>query len=268
MSETNERMNIAIAYSANWLEYTLAEIFSIFKHNKSPVKIYLVSDEDGRPDSKIVKKLLDYFGIGYSIEFIDAEKLFDEKMPSKLNISSRFTKYAHYRLLFPLLIPEDKLLHIDADCVINGDLWDLWLTEMDDNYLVGREDMGANHYNLKKPIGLRPFDVYVNAGVLLMNLKKIREDNLPEKWFYEINNNRYQAGDQCVLNKTCKNKILPLDNEYNVSVSTGLNILKDDIKIMHYAGEKPFNSNKVTFPQFYFRNIKEYRKLIDGDASG
>jgi len=254
-----DRMNIAIIYSENWIEYALAEVYSIFKHNIAPIKIYLISDADGKPDTT---SILTHFGGGYEIEFIDAEERFKKKINSTINVSTRFTKYALYRLLLPELIQDDKLLHIDADIVVTGNIRELWDIDLGDNYMSGREDIGADQYNLKRPIGHKETDLYVNAGVLLMNLKKIREDKIMDKWLYEVNSKKYAAGDQCIINKICKNKIIPMNNKFNVSISTGLNVKKKDIRVIHYAGSKPFYTNDVPHPEFYFRNIKEYRKLF------
>jgi lipopolysaccharide biosynthesis glycosyltransferase len=252
-------MNIALIYSPNWAEYVAAEVYSIFKHNVAPIKVYLISDSDGEIDTN---SMLEYFGEGYETEFINAEELYNKRIPSTMNVSSRFTKYALYRLLLPHMIQDDKLIHIDADAIITGSIRELWDIDLDDNYMAGRIDIGADAYNLKRPIGLNENDTYVNAGVLLMNLKKIREDEIMDKWLYEVNNHKYAAGDQCIINKICKHKIIPMDNKFNVSISTGLNVLKEDIKIMHYAGEKCWNSNNVPYPQFWFRLIKEYRSLF------
>ncbi|QSF43539.1 glycosyltransferase family 8 protein [Paenibacillus tianjinensis] len=254
-------MNIAIIYSPNWAEWAAVETYSIFKTNEGNIKVYLISDKDGIFDASYIT---DPFGNRCKIEFINAEDKFKELIPSTVNVSSRFTKYALYRLMLPELVKDDKLLHIDADALVVGDVTDLYNTNIDDYYIAGAVDIHADHYNLKKPLGLTDKDVYVNAGVLLMNLRKIREDKIYDKWLYEVNTKKYMCHDQCILNKTCKKKIKLIDNKYNVSISTGLNLERENINIIHYAGnDKPWDKNSVPHPHFWFRTLKDYRKAFE-----
>lgn len=265
-TQKQERMNIAIIFSPNWKNYVAAELYSIFKHNPSPIKVYLISDKGGELDTS---QILNHFGEGYETEFINAEEPFKKYIITNKNVSSRFTKYALYRLLLPELIQDDKLLHIDADAMIVSNIREMYEMDLYDYYLAGAIDIGADAYNLKRPIGLSIHDNYVNAGVLLMNLKKIREDKLMKKWVNEANTKRFTCHDQCILNKICKNKILILDKKYNTSISTGLDITKEDVKIIHWAGSvKVWASNDVPFPSFWYRNIKEYKSLSDGVNNG
>lgn len=253
-------MNIAIIYSPNWAEWAAVEAYSIFKTNEGNIKVYLISDKDGIFDAS---HITDHFGNRCKIEFINAEDKFKELIPSTVNVSSRFTKYALYRLMLPELVKDDKLLHIDADALVVGDVTDLYNTNIDDYYIAGALDIHADHYNLKKPLGLTDKDVYVNAGVLLMNLKKIREDKIYDKWLYDINHKAFPTHDQDVINKSCRKNILLMDNKYNVSISTGLNVERDKVRVMHYAGtEKPFYNNNVPHPHFWFRTVKDYRKTF------
>lgn len=259
-----ETMNIALIYSPNWAEYIKVQAYSIFKNNLAPIKLYLISDEGGEFDTTYIT---DHFGEGYTIEFINAFESFKKKITTNMNVSTRFTKYALYRLLLPELISDDKLLHIDADTIVSGDLRELYDMDMGNSYITGAIDIHADHYNLKKPLGLKEKDSYVNAGVLLMNLSQIRQDKLQDKWIREANTTRYSAHDQCILNKTCKGKINLMNNKFNVSISTGLNVLKSEIVVMHYAGgDKPFTgNNNVPYPEFWFRTQREYRGLFGGD---
>lgn len=79
---------------------------------------------------------------------------------------------ACYRYLIPVLnLPYNKGIYLDCDVIVNGDLKELIDFEIGDSYLAGADDFAKSKY-LKK-IGL---DRYFNSGVLLMNLKKMREE--------------------------------------------------------------------------------------------
>lgn len=239
-------MNIAIVYSPNWSHYAAIEVYAIFATNPPPITIYAISDTGGEFK---VRNLRD----GYTVMFINLENLFADKIPSTVNVDGRFTKYALYRLLLPDVIQEDRVLYLDADTIVNGDIAGFYNMDLGDNFLAGVSDSGILD-SQKATIGLSPADTYINAGVTLMDLDKIRAAGLPELWLKEINARWYSCHDQDVINMTCKERIKLVDLKYNASLSTGLDIQADEIKIMHYAGiaeTKPWCSDKAPFYQIW-----------------
>ena len=100
---------------------------------------------------------------------------------------------------------------------------------------------------------------YVNAGMLVMNLKQIRKDNMTLK-FLELSKKNYTSQDQDVLNVACYGKIITLPPKFNAMIyrlKENSSLLRDLYKeediieannspyIIHYAGkEKPWNSKE------------------------
>ena len=76
---------------------------------------------------------------------------------------------------------------------------------------------------------------YINSGVCLLNLKKIREDNMVKKLNRFLNTHKLMYPDQDTINIVFKDKILFLDNKYNSSIFTGE---AQNFKIYHWAGDK------------------------------
>ncbi len=256
-------MNIAIVYSPDWSRYAAIEVYAIFATNPPPVKVYLVSDG---PCTVAFDRTVRLFGPGYSVEYIDMLPLYQEKITSDINVTSRFTKYVLYRLLFPYVIPEDKLLYIDADAIVNGDLTEMYNMDMGDYLLAGVPDCGDEQYGLKQAIGLSPEDIYINAGVALMNLAKMRELQLADVWVHEANTKRYHCQDQDIWNLTCRGRIREIDLAYNVSVSTGMDIEPEQIKICHYAGAadmKPWANPHVPFREIWRKWAEQYVKATN-----
>ncbi len=134
-----------------------------------------------------------------------------------------------------------------------------------------------NRENYSRRLRIKDMDQYINSGVLLVNTKKIREDNL-EKKFYEYIPYLKKIGsnfpDQDVINAVCYNKIKFLSPIYNYSTSLhrykgvmpkefleNFNA-KDKEKqiIIHYAGgDKPWKTNKVPF----FKDWEKYTKIYE-----
>lgn len=251
----DKAMNIAIAYSPNWAQYVRIAVYSLFKNNKGPIRVYLLSDEMGYIDLDPVCKL---FGKGYSFEFINVEKIFKHYIPSDINIDGRFTKYTLYRLLIPKFILEDRLLYIDADAMVVGDISKLYNLDLENCIIAGVQDTGIGPF--LKNIGFQYYDIYINAGVTLMDLKTIRELNLSDEWIEMVNKKFYDCHDQDILNITCKNRVKLIDPIYNVSLSTRSDIPDKDIRIIHYAGPKPWDSG-ATMKHFLWSNAYDnYRQ--------
>ena len=112
-------------------------------------------------------------------------------------ISSAFTK------VFPDL---DKLLAIDCDTIVTQDISELWDISLDDYYFAGVQETllsAVKHHG------------YINSGVLLVNLKKLREDGKDDEIIYAMNKYRYTYVSQDAINDVCKGKILFLPSIYN-----------------------------------------------------
>ena len=148
-----------------------------------------------------------------------------------------------FNRLFPNL---DKALYLDADLVINGSIEPLWELDLEGYYCAGVDDIFIRRINYRKILELAEKDVYINAGVLLLNLKDLRKDKIQEKLLQHtsiyINRDRYQ--DQDAINCICKGKIKLIPNIYNFTTSETLHTpeMLSDIIIIHYTGSiKPWH---------------------------
>jgi lipopolysaccharide biosynthesis glycosyltransferase len=238
-------INIVIAFSPNWSKYVLIEMYAIFKNNSSPITIYLLTDELDKQNIIEFDNVCDFFGEGYTYQYVDCRDAYARLIPSEINVEHRFSKYTLYRLLIPHLVNEDKILYLDADTLVTDDILEMYHAELSDNLLAGVIDIGSNPY--KPAIKFAQEDDYFNAGVTLMNLREIRRLNIHEQWTNEANTKLYTLHDQDIMNITCKHKYVSLPLIYNVSLSTGLDIEEADAKIIHYAGIKPWDSEETIF---------------------
>lgn len=95
----------------------------------------------------------------------------------------------------------DKVLYLDSDVLVLHDLNELYQTNIEGKYLAAVKDPSwffENTHVLELNLEKRGF--YFNAGVMLMNLKKIREDNLLAKLEDYTNNNFRTYMDQDAFN--------------------------------------------------------------------
>ncbi len=151
---------------------------------------------------------------------------------------SWISEVTYYRLLIPdLLLNEDKCLYLDSDVVVSEDLSSLYNTDICNYLLAG---VYALAYHLKesndtycKKVGLPDTSNYVNAGVLLMNLKKMREQNCTKKMMGLVSAN-LPSQDQDIINRICYGQIKKLPFRYNVQTK----YYKDELSIYSMCYEK------------------------------
>jgi lipopolysaccharide biosynthesis glycosyltransferase len=121
------------------------------------------------------------------------------------------------RLLADGLLPEsvEKILYLDGDTIAVGSLKELWETDLEGQVLGMVAEPTANHKR-KKELGLegRP---YYNSGMMLIDLKRWREEKAGEKIlkFYESRGGNLFAPDQDAISGAMADEILELMPKYN-----------------------------------------------------
>jgi lipopolysaccharide biosynthesis glycosyltransferase len=127
------------------------------------------------------------------------------------------TKATYYRLLIPDLIPDyDKVIYADVDIIFRMDLSEVYNKDYSDYYIAAALDMGLSQDQKHlDSIGVERWK-YLQAGFAILNLKKMREDNMVSV-FKDLAKNNYTYQDQDILNISCKGKIKFLPPCYNVN---------------------------------------------------
>ena len=200
----------------------------------------------------------------------------------------------YYRFLIQQVLPfYDKVLYLDSDIIINGDIAELYDTELGDNLLAAVHDIDfLGNLNVKH--GLRmgyatdvlhmknPYD-YFQAGVLVFNTRAMREHYTLQQWLEYASNPEYIYNDQDVLNAHCEGKVVFLDWSWNVMhdcanrVANVFSLAPNDTydaymasrqhpRIIHYAGfVKPWTDPDCDFASIYWKYAREtpfYERLL------
>ncbi len=119
----------------------------------------------------------------------------------------------------------------------------------------------------KKEVRKNPF--YVNAGMLVLNLKKIREMNIEDKFltYTKENIDKITKGDQEIINEVCKNQIKVLNESWNVQVSNFVNRSSYIInpKVIHFVSKnKPWKFGSYSyFKDYWFKYLQITPWAID-----
>ena len=194
-------------------------IHSILKNSEADFHFIVLSKDNFEKDSEELVSILEklYSNFVFEVRRVE-EEAFDN---AKIN-HGRLSQACYFRLLISKLVKEyDTCIYLDSDLLVNGDMQQLFQVDLEDCYLAGVRDchlsMQNSFYVSKHQIkmNLPTTEDYVNSGVLVMNLKKMREDNMVSQFLLQAEQvNPYE--DQDVLNICCygAKKILPL--KYNV----------------------------------------------------
>lgn len=209
----NKNLVVCYATDENYTKLVWCSLKSLLETNKTffdSIKIYIISDNIS---TNSLNKFLE-FELNYNcnLEFIDFEKI-NYGIENACSFQNGKTTYA--RLFIEKKIKEDKVLYLDCDTIINDSLFQLWNTDMGNSYIAGVLDLIAPQ--LKSGIGLSPHDLYINAGVLLINLKEWKKQNLEDSFvsYIKKKNGIIPCHDQGILNHVCKNHIKVIDCKYN-----------------------------------------------------
>lgn len=236
-------MIIAMCCTRNWYIYLITVLSAIFKNNEVK-KVYLFIEDDK---------------IGYikdkRVKFINVNSLKEYIIPGSPNYSTSYTKMSFMRCCFSKYLTEDKVLYLDVDTIVNSDISSLWNTPFEDSVLVGVKE-GGDWNNHLSTYGLN--GNYINSGVLLMNLKAIREEKLDDSMIELLNKNKYAYPDQDVINLVCRNRIKYVGSEFNSCETTGI---VENAKIIHYIrGNKGWMKTSPRSEIWY----KYYKEAIGG----
>lgn len=152
------------------------------------------------------------------IEFINVETII-RKYKDNFSINNHFTIETYYRFFLPRIFPKlDKVLYLDADTMIMKDISPLFNIDINGYYLGVTHDCeivrmsnlaGTEYFDyFTKTLGVK-IENYFQAGVMLVNLTQMRQDNITEKLISAlIKIGTPNFVDQDILNMVCQNNVL------------------------------------------------------------
>ena len=257
-------MDIFFAVNNDYVSKLCVTIFSILENNQqTPISFYVLNTNITNKSKKELEKLINRYS-NANIEYIQVDFSLFENFKTSIEYISKET---FFRYIIADVAPNlKKCLYLDADIVVNGNLSSLWQKDISDFYAAGVEDSYVQNIRHKEKLGLSAKDLYINAGVLLLNLENIRKNNITKELFNNTIKwqNKILFQDQDVINITLKNKIKPLDSIYNFMTE---NAKKEKNKrnnaiIIHYTGKcKPWMKGcKNKMRKIWLNYEKKYHK--------
>ena len=223
-----------------------------------PLLTDYISEKNKRRFSRVEKQ---YANCSIHYQLI-TEKIFDS---FHRNIDYLVSPVSYYRYIIPELYPQlDKALYLDGDLVVNGSLEKLWDTDITDYLCAGAHDLWVENINYKPQIGFSSDELYINAGVLLLNIPKMREEKIYEKLCETTISlgKQIQFQDQDIINIVCRGRVKELPERYNFTTENAIKHPeeRDRAVIVHYTGKmKPWSIWDCPNPQsrLYFDYLKK-----------
>lgn len=115
------------------------------------------------------------------IRFVDVSDAVARMGDNLDDITGTFSRGTLFRLLIPELLNAEKALYLDCDIAVNLDVAELWAIDIEDVSLAAVPDRSVKkaQHRLHEKVRCRVMrydaENYFNAGVLLMNLPRIRQ---------------------------------------------------------------------------------------------
>ena len=232
---------------------------SIIEHTDSRICFHILHDETlSNENKRKLKRVAKQKSNSIKLHYVDTS-IFDD-VKDRLHT---FTVGTMFRLMLPEMLPNlNKIIYLDADIFVNIDIKELWDIDTSDVCVAGVKDYWVanyawNPYPVQKELVNR--DSYINAGVLVLNLNKIRSYcNMKEKTLeYLIENPESNLFDQDALNVVYKNSIKTIDSKWNTFVGVVREQNRDKLNdcLFHFVGNFLILYSESKIDKEYFKVI-------------
>ncbi len=257
----------------NYAPYLEVAIRSLITNASKEFKYRIVVLNTGL-DSRNIAKIKENECAGFAIDFVDISE-YVEEIKSRLKNVYHFSVATYYRIFIATLFPQyKKIVYLDCDIVVLGDISELYFADMKDNILAAVTDgyvSGTLEFRnyAETAIGVDP-DEYINAGVLVIDLEEFRKNRIEEKFVRLITEYDFDLldPDQAYLNYLCRGKIHILPGGWNKEPVNSFPA--DGKKIVHYAlYKKPWQYDDVVDGEFFWHYAKGspfYRLILQRKA--
>ncbi len=249
-------INIMFCGNDRMFDGMLIALLSIMKHTKETLNVYIITMDLTEQDKaftkftdahvKIIEKKLKEKNKENKVTLIDAGDIYKKEMGNNKNNKTHYTPYIFLRLLADKMDLPEKLLYLDCDLVIYKDIKELFDIDMTDYEIAMALDyLGRKAINPK----------YMNSGVVLMNLKNIKESGCFEDARQMCMTRKMVLPDQTALNDCCTKKIW-LPDKFNEQ-----NKRKEDTVIRHFSMRLNFKNYKP----WMIEDVHKHYKIFDYD---
>ena len=178
-----DKLNIPIFYACDegFIKYTVVSLHSMMV-NASPDYHYSVYVLHTGISAETQQKMLCLANDHFDVIFTDvSERL--HAITDVLPVRDYYSNTTYFRMFIAEMFPEyDKVIYIDGDTVVQGDISELYLTDLGDKWIGACHEQAmvqADHYGAyaEKVVGVSRHNFF-NAGVLLISAEMFRKKEI------------------------------------------------------------------------------------------
>lgn len=251
-------MNILTAINKRYMPYFAAMVRSFADHNPGEHTVYIVTKEVTELD---VQEYVSAGKLPSSVTFVPVA--FQDDILKGAPTEARWPTEIYYRIFAAEYLPEslDRVLYLDSDIIVKGDISDLYESEFGNELFIATTNVNSRFLKwfIRVKNGAPKKNVYANTGVLLMNLSLLRkEQDTKEVLAYIARRKRFLTlPDQDVISTLYGDRIGLVESKiYNMSERAingynrrhrekiGEKWVEENVKIIHYLSRnKPWKPN-------------------------
>lgn len=288
-------VSLCYACSDSYASYLAVSLYSLLR-NADPSGLYdiLILHRNIVPSNRVMLRRIAREYPNVKLRFVNLNK-YDTVLRSRLG--AYYTIETNYRLflLSELFSSYRRMIYLDTDTVVNGDIAQLFSTPLEGCALGAAPDVGVQilkhsrravfsgetPYNItdyvQKVLGLPGTEGYFNAGVLLLDLDACRRLVTFEQVCRTLHSRLLYFNDQDVLNILFHDHVKLLDVSWNYTNNIALQrkdperqaivqpYLRDTCSIVHYiSANKPWNA-EVPLGELYHEYLKQKDAIENGE---
>ena len=253
---------IFYACDDNFVKFTVVSIFSL-KQNASKEYKYRIYVLNMGITEKMTEKLRELEDDNFSIILCDVSDYL-VSISEKLPIRDYYSKTTYYRMFISEMFPEyDKAIYIDSDTVVQGDVSELFLTDIGDSYVGACHEQAmvqVNEYGkyAESVVGISRNN-YFNAGMILINCDMFRQRTVLDKFIHYLGVYDFVVTqDEDYLNLICKDHVYWLDQRWNTEGFGEIPYPIEEAKIIHYIMvSKPWHYADCRFGDIFWNYARQ-----------
>ena len=270
------RKNIPIFFACddNFVKFMIVSLFSI-KENASKENHYTVYVLHTGITSAMMEKLYELQDENFTVIFRDVTDYL-YSISDKLPIRDYYSKTTYYRVFIAEMYPEyDKAIYIDSDTVVQGDISELYDTDIGDCYVGACNEQAMVQVDefgtyVERVIGIDRNNFF-NAGLLLINCVEFREHMVLDKFVHYLKQYTFVVTqDEDYLNLICKDRVFWLDQRWNTEVFGEIPYPAEEAKMIHYIMvNKPWHYADCRFGDIFWKYTEktsvygEIKQILD-----
>ena len=266
MSKKTYKQKIPICFATddNYVPFLTVALASLLDNasKENFYKIYVLTSHLSDENINSIKK---HEVENCSIEFVQLSKELD-KVQDMFHLRDYYSKETYYRIFIPNLFPQyDKVLYLDCDITVLGDVSELYNTQIHGYYVAAAQEEVMQTFEVfgnyvEQADGINRKE-YFNAGILLINCRRWRNKLIAERFVDLLNRYTFRVvQDEDYLNVLCKGNVKKLNLGWNKTSYKNDDFDDKDLRIIHWKiNWRPWKYKDILYEEHFWK----YAKMTD-----